>query len=189
MANAHTIEIKGIGPVLFERSKRSKRVSISVKPFNGVRVAVPYGLSLKKAEQFVQTKAGWIKTHLEKMKQYERQGYFNSDPAEVIDRVRAKTLLTTRLQQLAKNNGFSHSRVFIRNQRTRWGSCSSKNNISLNIKLVKLPDELIDYVMLHELVHTRIHNHSMKFWAELDRYVGNSKAMAKRLRMNELRLL
>ena len=64
-----------------------------------------------------------------------------------------------------------------------------KNNISLNIKLVLLPENLLDYVILHELVHTRIHNHSKKFWAELDKYVVDSKAMAKRLRTNEMVLL
>ncbi len=122
MANTNTIDIDGVGPVLFERSKRAKRVSISVKPFNGVRVAVPYGLSFKKAVQFAQTKADWIKTHLEKMKQYERQGHLDSNPTDGIDRTKAKILLTRRLQQLANNNGFSYNRVFIRNQKTRWGS-------------------------------------------------------------------
>jgi len=182
MKNHYIVNIAGIGPVLFEQSKRAKRVSISVKPFKGVRVAVPYGVSFKKAEEFAQTKAAWIKIHLEKMKQYERQGYFNSNPADGTDRVEAKTLLTRRLQQLVKNNGFFYNRVFIRNQKTRWGSCSSKNNISLNMKLLKLPDELIDYVILHELVHTRRKDHSKTFWTEMDKLVGNGKKMASRLR-------
>ena len=182
------VEIKGIGPVLFELSKRAKRVSISVKPFKGVRVAVPYGLSFKKAAGFVNSKADWIKIHLEKMKQYERHNYFNSKPADDIDRAKAKTLLTKRLQQLAKNNGFSYNRVFIRNQRTRWGSCSSKNNISLNMKLVKLPDDLIDYVILHELVHTLKKDHSRAFWAEMDKLVGNGKKMASMLKSYGVRL-
>jgi len=182
MANTNTIDIDGVGPILFEHSKRAKRVSISVKPFKGVRVAVPYGLSFKKAAQFAQIKADWIKIHLEKMKQYERQGYFNHSSAEGIDRVEVKTLLTRRLQQLAKNNEFSYNRVFIRNQKTRWGSCSSKNNISLNMKLIKLPGELIDYVILYELVHTRKKDHSKAFWVEMDKLVGNGKKMASRLK-------
>ncbi|MFC2068096.1 M48 family metallopeptidase [Chloroflexota bacterium] len=106
-----------------------------------------------------------------------------------IDKADAKKRLTARLYRLAKEYGFTCNNVTIREQRTRWGSCSRKSNISLNVKLVLLPNELIDYVMLHELVHTRIHNHSKKFWAELDRYTGNGKVMAGRLRMNESRLL
>ena len=189
MVKATTIEINGVGPVLFERSKRAQRVSISVMPFKGIRVAVPYGLSFERAAQFVHTKADWMKIQLGRMKQYERQGHSISKTADEVDRAEAKTLLTRRLQQLAKNNGYSYNRVFIRNQRTRWGSCSSKNNISLNMKLVNLPDELIDYVILHELVHTRRKDHSKAFWAEMDKLVGNGKKMASRLRKYGLGLL
>jgi len=88
----------------------------------------------------------------------------------------------SRLNNLTKKNGFTYNRVFIRNQKTRWGSCSSKNNINLNVKLIRLPDELIDYVILHELVHTGIKNHSKAFWTELDRLVGNAKKMQSRLK-------
>jgi len=188
MTDAITVDIKGVGSVLFERSKRAKRVSISIKPFKGVRVAVPYRLSFNKAMEFVNTKTGWIKTHLEKMKQYERE--YTSEPrvAEAIDKEKAKSELTRRLQQLARNNGFSYNRVFIRNQKTRWGSCSGKNNISLNMNIVKLPDGLIDYVILHELVHTRRKDHSRAFWAEMDKLVGNGKKMASRLRKYRLGL-
>jgi len=182
MANVITVEIKGVGPILFERSTRAKRVSISIKPFKGVRVAVPYGLSFKKAAEFVHTKANWIKIHLQKIQQYERKYNSNSVITEAIDKEKAKKELTKRLQQLAKNNGFSYNRVFTRNQKTRWGSCTSKNNISLNMKLVRLPSELINYVILHELVHTRKKDHSRAFWAEMDELVGNGKKMASRLK-------
>ncbi|MFC2067417.1 M48 family metallopeptidase [Chloroflexota bacterium] len=182
------IKIKGVAPVLFERSKRAKRVNISVKPFKGVRIAVPYGLSFKKAAKFVYTQTDWIKIQLEKMKQYEKQSKLNANPANAMDREKAKKLLTTRLEQLAKTNGFSYNRVFIRNQETRWGSCSSNNNISLNMKLVRIPDELIDYVILHELVHTLRKDHSRAFWVEMDKLVGNGKKIASRLKGYGIRL-
>jgi predicted metal-dependent hydrolase len=72
--------------------------------------------------------------------------------------------------------------VSVRSQRTRWGSCSRNGNISLNLRLVLLPEDLADYVILHELVHTRIPNHGRGFWEELGRHVGNGKAFASRLR-------
>ena len=63
-----------------------------------------------------------------------------------------------------------------------WGSCSYKNNISLNMKIILLPEELMDYVILHELTHTREKDHSKNFWAKMDKLVGNGKSMASRLR-------
>ena len=84
-------------------------------------------------------------------------------------RGRAKEILPERLQQLAMQHGFAFSSVSLRDCHTRWGSCSSRGSISLSIYLVLLPDELIDYVLLHELCHTVEMNHSDKFWALLDK--------------------
>jgi len=184
-----SIDIDGIGLITFERSSHARRVIISVKPFQGVRVAVPAPVSFRKAEAFVFSKTEWIKKHLGKMKQYEKERESIHDNFDDIGIVTVKKTLTSRLKQLAEKHGFRYNKVSIRDQRTRWGSCSNKNNISLNMKLVRLPDELIDYVILHELVHTRIRNHSKKFWAELDDYVGNARAMARKLRTNGLELI
>jgi len=182
LKKSHTINIVGIGPVLFERSRRAKRIIISVKPFKGVRVAVPSRVSFEKAEDFVKTKAAWIRKHLKRIKQYETQKKAMQSELENIDVSAAKKILVSRLKQLAEKHGFTFNRVSIRNQRTRWGSCSHNNNISLNMKLVHLPPDLMDYVILHELVHTRVHNHSRTFWVELDKYVGNGKFLVARLR-------
>jgi len=189
MTNSYTINIDGIGPVLFEKSRRAKRVIISVMTSKGARVAVPTRTSFKKALEFVYVKKEWIQRQLAKIEQNENLKRAFIDSFLAIDKAAARKRLKDRLFYLAKEHGFMCNNVSIREQRTRWGSCSHKNSISLNLKLVLLPKELIDYVMLHELVHTRIHNHSKKFWAELDRYTGNGKVMAKRLRMNGLRLL
>ena len=188
MADVKTVEVNGIGLVFFERSKRAKRINITVKPFQGVRVAVPHKSSLEKAEEFVRSKRAWIKKHIEKMKQYESNYNENGGEADNIDKEKAKTILVGRLKHLAGRNGFSYNRVFIRNQKTRWGSCSSKNNISLNMKMVRLPDELIDYVILHELVHTNIRNHGKAFWLEMDKLVENSKRLRSKLRQYGMEL-
>jgi hypothetical protein len=189
MGNANTVEIDGVGPVLFERSKRAKHVIISVKPFTGVRVAIPDGLSFKKAEEFVYARTDWIQKHLHRMKQYEKESKLVPDTSVDIDRAKAKRGLTRRLEHLAGKHGFTYNRVFIRNQKTRWGSCSHKNNINLNMKIIRLPEELMDYVILHELAHTRFKNHSNDFWVELNRLVGNGKSMASRLRKYVVELL
>ena len=189
MTNSCTINIDGIGPVLFEKSRRAKRVIISVRTSTGVREAFPTRTSFKKVLEFVCVKKGWIQRQLAQIEQNENLNRAFIDSFLAIDKAVTRKRLKDRLFCLAKEHGFMCNNVSIREQRTRWGSCSHKNNVSLNLKLVLLPKELVDYVMLHELVHTRIHNHSKNFWAELDRYTGNGKVMAKRLRMNGLRLL
>jgi predicted metal-dependent hydrolase len=188
MADSRTIYVDGVGLILFERSIRAKRIIISVKPSNGIRVAIPNRVSFKSALEFVNMKKPWIQKHLVRIKRMESQRQA-MDPSVIIDKVKAKKKLTNRLKQLAVQHGLTYNKVIIRNQKTRWGSCSHKNNISLNMKLVLLPDELVDYVILHELVHTRIHDHSKRFWGELGKYVGNGKLMAKRLRKYGLGLL
>ena len=181
MPNSQTVQIDGIGAVLLEHSARARRIIITVRSGQGVRVAVPRRTSIRSALEFVRKKKLWIKKHLARIKEYEKQKQAFSDLFLSIDKVEARQQIISRLHQLAKQHRFTFNKVSIRNQRTRWGSCSTKGNISLNMKLVALPQELFDYVILHELVHTRIHNHSKKFWKELDKYVGNGKAKAKRL--------
>jgi predicted metal-dependent hydrolase len=180
-ARAKTIEFDGIGQILFERSKKARHINISVKPFKGVRVAIPYGVSYDKAKQVAKSKKSWIKKHLDKMKHVEKELEVLSKNLTEIDRSEARKKLVSRLNELSDQHGFSYNKVFMRNQKTRWGSCSAKNNISLNMKLVRLPDEMIDYVLLHELVHTRIKNHTNEFWTELNRLVGDAKKIDKRL--------
>ena len=182
MLQSKSIEMDGIGRVLLERSKLPRRLNISVKPFTGVRVAVPYWLSFESAEKMALSKATWIKRHLAKVKEIEKRQAAISNDLPEIDRALARKKLTQRLNELSRLYGLTYNRVFIRNQKTRWGSCSARNNISLNMKLLRLPEELIDYVILHELVHTIEKNHSKSFWAELNKFVGNAGVLKSRLR-------
>jgi len=175
------INIDNIGDVLFERSKRAKHINISIKPFKGVRVAVPYRVSFTSAIGFVYNKIDWIRKHVEKMKKFEEKHNKTANRIIIKDVNSAKKRIEQRINELAKTNGFTYNKVTIRNQKTKWGSCSTKNNISLNIKLVTLPNELMDYVIFHELVHTKEKNHSKCFWAELEKYVSDAKALDKRL--------
>ena len=183
-----TVVLKSVGTVLMERSRRAKRISVSIRPFKGVRVAVPLGVSFDKAQMFAQSKAGWIKKHLDKMEQLELRAKARAHTSP-IDRSAARKVLIDRLNQLAKQYGFTYNRVFIRNQKTRWGSCSTKNNINLNVNLVGLPPELIDYTIIHELVHTRVKNHSRKFWDQMDALLGDAKKIDKKLSAYEVLLI
>jgi predicted metal-dependent hydrolase len=177
--------IPTIGPVVISKSKRAKRLSITVKQDQTVRLTLPRGVSMRKAKHFLQSKIPWIEKHLRKFRERESQPAF--PPLPPIDEALAKRALIVRLSEIAKMHDLHYAKVTIRKQRTRWGSCSAKNNISLNINLVRLPEHLRDYVLLHELVHTRIKNHSKAFWAELDKAVGgDSKALTKKVKNYKL---
>lgn len=218
------VDIPGIGSVLLWRNPRAKRLIIRVKPYDGVRITVPDGMSFRSATDFVEKKKEWILQHLRKLQDSEQQNALFYDgttglrtrfhrlaarasnahgfhvlfaqqevsafyPAHLgldhpdvqaflksafIETLRreARCYLPNRLSELARQHGFQYRRVFIKNQRTRWGSCSERNNINLNLQLMRLPDDLIDHVLLHELVHTEIKNHSPAFWNRLNEVCG-----------------
>ena len=94
-------------------------------------------------------------------------------------RMEAKRILPKRLMLLAEKHGFAYSEVSVRSSKTRWGSCSSGGNISLSYYLMTLPGDLIDYVLLHELCHTKEMNHSVRFWKLMDTVTNNK---SKKLR-------
>ena len=175
------VELKGVGLIIIERSKRARRIRISVHPVKGVRVTVPYGVSFRIGKAFAESKISWIKKHLERS-----QKIIPVSISGITDAKSAKEKLICRLNELSIKYDLLYNRVFIRNQKTRWASCSARNNISLNMKLALLPDDLLDYVLLHELMHTQIKNHSIKFWKTLDDMVRDAKKIDRRLKDYQL---
>ena len=112
----------------------------------------------------------------------ERQEWLQKAVKNVIAE-EAKKVLPKRLAELADGHGLKYSRCSVRDSHGRWGSCNTKGNISLSMYLILLPEELIDYVLLHELCHTLEMNHSENFWAKLENMCkGNAKRMRKQLK-------
>lgn len=98
-------------------------------------------------------------------------------------RKEAKRLLPERLTQLANIHGFKYKDLKIQSSKTRWGSCSGKRNINLSFYLLMMPAHLVDYVMLHELCHTKEMNHGDKFWKLMDTVTDNkAKALRKEVK-------
>ena len=172
----HLVEHPEIGAIRYQRSK-GRRIGISIKP-EFVRVSVPRRESLESAQKFVESKIGWIKRRISEMNiRIEK-----SKVLPEIDREDARKILNQRLVELATEHDFEYGKVSIRKQKTRWGSCSSQNNISLNQNLLHLTDALIDYVLLHELTHTRVKDHSPSFWDELETVCPDAKEKRRLLK-------
>ena len=182
MQESQTIKLPKVGEVLLERSYRAKHVNISVKPTKKVRVVVPVGVTFERAHKFAKQKEHWIEKQIIK--------FMNSSATPIVDTFAAECFileekyLVNRVESLAKKHGFEYSQLKFRVMKTRWGSCSAKNNINLNMLITYLPKHLQDYIILHELVHTRIKNHSHHFWKVLDTIVGDAKGMHKELKLN-----
>ena len=173
----YLVEHPEIGTVKYIGNNRAKRIIISIKP-EYVRVVIPKRQSFKNAQKFVESRLDWIKKNKQNMDlQLEK-----SRKLPDIGRDKARKILCRRIGELAQIHQFVYNRVSIRKQKARWGSCSSKNNINLNANLLHLPPELIDYVLLHELVHTRVKNHSKDFWDELETVVPNARQVDRKLK-------
>ena len=173
----YLVEHPEVGTVKYIGNNRAKRIIISIKP-EYVRVVIPKRQSFKNAQKFVESRLDWIKTNKQKMNLHLEK----KRNLPEIDRKVARKILCRRIGELAQQHNFVYNRVSIRKQKTRWGSCSTKNNINLNANLLHLPPELMDYVLLHELVHTRVKNHSKDFWDELETVVPNARQVDRRLK-------
>ncbi len=190
MQREKTINIPGAGIAVLHRSKRARRISISVKTSGEVRVTIPLGGTISQAEDFLFEKTDWVLLQRHKADILSQRHQEIAKACRTISSEKeAKTLILERVYHLAGKNGFSFNKVSVKNQKTRWGSCSFDNNISINAKIARLPGQLLDFVILHELVHTGIKNHSGKFWSELAKYVEDVHTLRRELRNYRLDLL
>lgn len=123
----------------------------------------------------------WIRRQLSRARVRENRRLALGPPTSDLDLTAGRIFLSRRLSELAVHHGFSYKSVTIRKQRSRWGSCSRDNRISLNLQLMVLPGRLRDYVLLHELLHTRIKHHGPEFWTEMERLKSDARCLRKEL--------
>ena len=160
---------------VFVRHAKARRYLIRVTEEGIVRVTIPRRGSQREAAAFAAREQTWIEKQLQRVRvdheRRERERHTaHAEPGTTNDEgqrdaiVRAKRELPPRLLELAARHGLTVSRVSIRNQRWRWGSCSRSGHICLNWRLVTMPAEVRDYVLIHELMHLKRMDHSPKFW-------------------------
>ena len=158
------------------REPRARRYLIRVNDQGIVRVTIPRGGSKREAAAFAQREHAWIERQLRAREQRARERRTkDAEPGRATDErrdldrraliARAKVELPPRLLELAAQYRLTVARISIRNQRSRWGSCSRAGRICLNWRLVTMPDKVRDYVLIHELMHLKRMDHSPKFWS------------------------
>lgn len=150
------------------RSKR-RTIAIEIKKDMRIIVRVPLEMKDKDIQRFVMGKQRWIEEHLQivKMRNEEKGSPFTSKELHDLADAAVKDI-PKRVAKYAPIVGVTVGRITIRNQRSRWGSCSVKGNLNFNCLLMLCPEEVRDYVVVHELCHRKELNHSPAFWAQVE---------------------
>ncbi len=162
-------------------------MSIQVADDKKVIVKVPLGTPAFVADCFVREKKNWITRQLKKIENQTElatsMGALTEDDIKQIKK-KARVIIPQRVEHYAKIAGISYNRIFIRLQKSRWGSCSVDGNLNFNCLLVLMPPEILDSVVVHELCHRRHMNHSKEFYDEVLRIFPDYKKCDKWLKLN-----
>ena len=166
---------------------RSRRKTIVIEVTRDLRVVVkaPYGVSEKEINRFIGEKADWIDKSLRKMQERQQEAQKGEELTEQDIRLlvtRAKRIIPPMVDRYARMMGVTYGNITIRMQKSRWGSCSGKGNLNFNCLLMRAPDEITEYVVVHELCHRKEMNHSDRFWAEVEKIIPDYKERRKWLK-------
>lgn len=173
-----------------KRSRRARRVSISVSFSKGVTVTLPWFSSEKIAEKFVISKSNWIQEALQKTeKRFAGKTILKQTKGDYKqNKDRALEFVKNRLEFFNKHYGFKINSIRIKNHGSRWGSCSAKGNLNFNYAIIHLPADLADYIVVHELCHLGELNHGRRFWSLVAESTPDYKLRRKMLRHNYVQI-
>lgn len=168
------------------RSNR-KSIAIEIKPDATVCVRAPFFMKDEEIYSFVKEKEEWIKEHLEEVKaRKQKNENVQKMTMEEIRQLADLALKTIppKVEYYAKKMNVDYGRITIRNQKTRWGSCSGKRNLNFNCLLMLTPEAVLDYVVVHELCHLIEMNHSEAFWQQVARVMPDYEKHRKWLKVH-----
>lgn len=173
----------------YTKRKGSSKISLYCDSEDQIKVTMPYWVTYEEADRIISSDTGWVSRYIDRVK----KAAVIHGSLYIRNKGRSIKELSEDLLEKAKATagkyGFDNVRFFVRRQRSRWGSCSADKKIYLNVKLMFLSEELTEYVIIHELVHTKVLDHSKVFWAELEKILPGAKALDRRLRKYQLRFL
>ena len=172
------------------RSNR-KTIEIQICSDGHIRVRLPRQMTDAEIGDFLRKKSKWIEKHLGIVKK-ELEGRAKEEPVQKLSLEdlqkladQALNVIPEKVRYYAEKIGVDYGRITIRNQKTRWGSCSTKGNLNFNCLLMLAPEEVQNYVVIHELCHRKEMNHSSDFWAEVEAIMPDYKKYRKWLKENE----
>ena len=148
-----------------KKSRRAKRMRLVVNPNGAVVVTIPHQFGEIVAERFILEKMRWISQRIALFRQFENTsvaGYTNSN--YLLHKESALVIIQKKVEYYSNIHGYEFNKICIKNQKTRWGSCSRKGNLNFNFKIIFLPEHIQDYIIAHELCHLKELNHSRRFW-------------------------
>lgn len=166
------------------RSKRARHMRLAVYCDGSLVVTAPDSLNFFKIERFILEKAEWV---LEKIGIMAKRGgsmTFAGFGKREYKKLKnqALALAEIKVEKFNAAYGFKYDKITIRNQKTRWGSCSKKGNLNFNYKIALLPENLADYVIVHELCHLKEFNHSKNFWSLVSLAIPDYRERRKRIK-------
>ncbi len=171
------------------RSNR-KTLALYVRPGGRVEVRAPLRMNIDAIDSFVQKKREWIESA--RLKLYEKQAgkktIYLSETEEARLKKMAKECLLEKCRHYSEIMGLSHGEIRISGAKTRWGSCNLRGNINFTYRLIFVPEEAIDYVVVHELAHLKEMNHSAKFWSIVEQIMPDYRERRNKLREFEHRI-
>ena len=174
------------------RSNR-KTIAIQINPDLTVTVRAPRRATQREIERILKEKEPWIRKHIEQFR--EKQMQYDQQKMAILSNEDIRQLakdaveyIPKRVEHFAAIVGVTYGRVTIRNQKTRWGSCSEKGNLNFNCLLMLAPPEVLDYVVVHELCHRKEMNHSKAFWTEVEKVLPEYRESVLWLKNNIITL-
>lgn len=162
------------------RSRR-KTIELQICKDGHLRVRVPVQMTDKEIMDFLEKKSDWIEKHLAQWRESRERALSNASvkrlSKEDIENLarQAVKVIPPKVEYYAERIGVTYGRITIRNQKTRWGSCSGKGNLNFNCLLMQAPEEVLDYVIIHELCHRKEMNHSKRFWEQVEKIMPDYK--------------
>lgn len=173
------------------RSDR-KTISIQITPELLVIMRIPRYVTDKEAADFLEKKKSWIDKKRKELREISEKRKKDPPLTEVQIRnlaERALEVIPLKVEKYARILQVTYGRITIRNQKTRWGSCSAKGNLNFNCLLMLAPDDVVDYVVVHELCHRLEMNHSLKFWKQVERILPGYREQKEWLNINGAELM